>query len=89
MEYRRLPNGSEKEQFSTLGIGMGGIQKSSEREIEDTVRAAIENGINFFDLCAGAANVYAPFGKAIAGQRDKVFFQMHFGAVYDEKGEYG
>lgn len=89
MEYRKLPHGSEKEQFSTLGIGMGGIQKSPEREIEDTVRAAIEKGINFFDLCAGAANVYAPFGKAIAGQRDKVFFQMHFGAVYDEKGEYG
>ena len=58
-------------------------------EIEQIICTAIVNGINFFDLCAGGKNVYRPFGKAIAGQRDKVFFQLHFGAVYNEKGEYG
>lgn len=26
MEYRRLPHGTEKESFSVLGLGMGGIQ---------------------------------------------------------------
>lgn len=45
------------------------------------------NGDN--DECAGAKRVYAPFGRAIAGRRDRVFIQMHFGAVYSEKGEYG
>ena len=87
MEYRQLPHGTER--LGVLGLGMGGIQKSSDDEIEQVVRTAVENGINFFDLCAGGKNVYKPFGKAIAGQRDKVLFQLHLGAVYNEKGEYG
>ena len=89
MEHRKLPHGTEKERFSVLGLGMGGIQGSPGEEIEHTIRHAIENGINFFDLCAGGKSVYAPFGRAIAGQRDKVFLQLHFGAVYNEKGESG
>ena len=89
MEYRRLPHGNEQERFSVVGLGMGGIQKSSDAEIEQIIRTAIASGINFFDLCAGGKNVYRPFGKAIAGRREEVFFQLHFGAVYNEKGEYG
>ncbi len=88
MEYRRLPRGNESERFSVLGLGMGGIQHTPADEIEAIIRKAIRNGINFFDLCAGGA-VYEPFGRAIKGQRDKVFLQVHFGAVYDENGEYG
>lgn len=87
MEYRKLPHGEEK--LGVLGLGMGGIQKCSDAEIEQIIRTAIDHGINFFDLCAGGKNVYEPFGKAIAGQRDKVYFQLHFGAVYNDKGEYG
>lgn len=71
MEYRKLPHGGENERFSVLGIGMGGIQSAGDAEIEQTIRTAIEHGINFFDLCAGAAKVYAPFGRAIAGQTRK------------------
>lgn len=88
MEYRQLPHGSRQEQFSVLGLGMGGIQHTPPEQIEAIIRKAIANGINFFDLCAGGA-VYAPLGRAIAGQREKVFLQVHFGAVYDENGEYG
>ncbi len=87
MEYRTLPRGGE--QISVLGLGMGGIQDNGDVEIERIIRAAIDNGINFFDMCASAKNVYAPFGKAIAGKREKVMFQLHFGAIYNEKGEYG
>ena len=87
MEYRKLPHGDER--LGVLGLGMGGIQNCTDDEIEQVVRTAIAHGINFFDLCAGGKNVYAPFGKAIAGQRNKVFFQLHFGAVYNKKGEYG
>jgi len=88
MEYRKLPRGGEEERFSVLGLGMGGIQHTPAEEIEAIVCKAIDNGINFFDLCAGGA-VYAPFGRAIKGRREKVFLQCHFGAVYDEQGEYG
>ncbi len=88
MEYRQLPHGAPHEKFSVIGLGMGGIQHTPPEEIEAIIRKAIDHGVNFFDLCAGGA-VYAPFGRAIAGQREKVFLQCHFGAVYDEKGEYG
>jgi len=89
MEYRKLPRGSEHERFSTLGLGLGGIHKAGEDEIEHIIRKAIERGVNFFDLCASAKHVYAPFGRAIQGQRDKVYIQLHFGAVYNSQGEYG
>ena len=87
MEYRKLPKGEEK--IGVLGIGLGGIQNAPAEEIEAVVRKAIDNGINYFDACGGGASIYEPFGKAIKGQREKVYFQLHFGAVYNEKGEYG
>lgn len=51
MEYRKLPHGDER--LGVLGLGMGGIQKCSDDEIEQVIRTAITHGINFFDLCAG------------------------------------
>ena len=89
MQYRQLPHGGPNETFSVLGLGMGGIQVSPPEEIEAVVRTAIDNGINFFDLCAGGRSVYEPFGRAIARRREQVFFQLHFGAVYNAKGDYG
>ena len=88
MEYRQLPHGTEKERFSVLGLGMGSIGKTPADEIEAIIRKAIANGINFFDLCA-AGSVYNPLGRAIKDCRDQIFLQCHFGAVYDENGEYG
>lgn len=87
MEYRKLPRDNEK--LSVLGLGMGSIHKAPEDEIENIIRRAIEHGINYFDLCAGSKKVYKLFGNAIKGQREKVFFPLHFGAVYGETGEYG
>ncbi len=87
MEYRKLPKGNEL--INPLGIGLGGIQVIEENEIEKIICKAIDNGINFFDLCGGGSKVYQPFGKAIKNRRDKVYFELHFGAVYDENGDYG
>lgn len=87
IEKRRLPHGTEE--ILPLGLGMGGMQAAPPEEIRQTIETAISHGINFFDLCAGCASVYEPFGKAIRFVRDKVYFQLHFGAVYDASGEYG
>jgi len=88
MEYRQLPHGKEHEKFSVIGLGLGGIGTTAVEEIEAIIRKAIDHGINFFDMCTAGAT-YAPVGRAIAGRREQVFLQVHFGAVYDEKGEYG
>lgn len=86
MEYRKLPHGNE--QLSTIGLGLGNIHLASDDEIEKTLDYAIEQGVNFFDLCGGRVGVYEAFGRAATGRRDKLYTQMHFGAVY-EKDTYG
>ena len=88
MEYRQLPRGKENETFSVIGLGLGGIGTTPVDQIEAIIRKAIDHGINFFDMCTAGAT-YAPLGRAIAGRREQVFLQVHFGAVYDENGEYG
>ncbi len=87
MEYRKLPHGSE--QLSVIGIGTGSLHNSDPQEIENVIREAIDSGVNFFDLCAGGASVYHAVGRAIRDCRSQVYFQLHFGAVYNPKGEYG
>lgn len=71
MEYRALPHGAPTERFSTLGLGLGGIQQAPAAEIRQVIETAIAHGINFFDLCAGAAKTYAPSARpsAAAGSR--------------------
>lgn len=59
MEYRKLPRGNQNERFSVLGLGMGGIGKTPADEIEAIIRKAIDNGINFFDLCTAGDRIAA------------------------------
>ncbi len=86
MEYRTLPHGGEK--ISVLGLGTSSIQAASEKEIEETIRLAAENGINYFDMASSEAKPFVPYGRALADLRNKVYFQIHFGANY-ETGTYG
>lgn len=86
MEYRILPHGGEK--ISILGLGTSSIQASSEKEIEETIACAAENGINFFDMASAEAKPFPAYGRALAGMRDQAYFQIHFGADYTS-GTYG
>ena len=86
MEYRILPRGGEK--ISIIGMGSAVIGSRPEAEIIETVRAAVEHGVNFFDMAGGHAAIFEAYGKALAGIRDKVYLQVHFGANYTT-GEYG
>lgn len=86
MEYRTLPHGGEK--IGVIGMGASVIGARPEGEIIDTVRAAVESGVNYFDLAAGHATVFPAYGKALAGLRKSVYLQIHFGADYTS-GEYG
>lgn len=86
MQYRTLPHGGEK--ISIIGIGSSAIQASSEREIEETLRFAVENGVNYFDMASAEAKPFPAYGRALAGCRKEVHFQIHFGAEY-ASGSYG
>ena len=86
MEYRRLPHGEER--ISILGLGTSSIGMAGEKEIRATVELALERGINFFDMASADAAPFPAYGRAIAGVRDRVYFQLHFGADY-QSGAYG
>lgn len=86
MKYRKLPKGDEL--ISIIGIGGSSINTPSEKEIEETVLMAVDNGVNFFDIALSDAKPFKPYGRAFEGCRDKVYLQVHFGANY-ETGKYG
>ncbi len=86
MEYRKLPRGLEM--VSVLGLGNSSMGGSGAYETEATVALALENGINYFDMAAADAVPFAAFGAAVGSARDKVYYQVHFGALYDS-GVYG
>lgn len=86
MEYRKLPHGEE--QLSILGLGTSSIGMAGEKEIEATMELALEQGVNFFDMASADAAPFPAYGRALTGQREKVYFQIHFGANY-QSGTYG
>ena len=86
MIYRTLPHGGEK--ISIIGLGNSSIGSSGEEETEKTIALALENGVNYFDMAAGDASPFPAYGRAISGCRERVYFQMHFGADY-RSGKYG
>lgn len=86
MEYRRLPKGTEE--ISVLGFGGSSIHQAGEKEAVKTIAAAIERGVNYFDLAVSEAAAFDYYRAAFRGSRDKVYLQMHFGADYSS-GKYG
>ena len=86
MEYRILPHGGER--ISVIGLGTSSLGEADEQEIIETVRMALDHGINYIDMASGHAATFSGVGKAIAERRDQVYLQIHFGADYTS-GEYG
>lgn len=85
MNYRILPHGKDK--ISEIGLGSGGLA-GTEKEIIRVIKAAMEKGINYFDILPSKQETFFAYAKAFEGCREKISMQMHFGAVY-ERGKYG
>lgn len=86
MDYRINRRTGDK--ISVIGLGASSISQSSEKEAVETLKLAFDNGINYFDLAAGDSTCFNYYGKAFKDVRDKVIYQIHFGANY-ETGSYG
>ncbi len=71
--------------WSWEGRQIGWGQIDDEESIR-AIRAAIDLGVNFFDLgdCFGSGHGEYLLGKAIAGRRDKVVISTKFGNVFEE-----
>ena len=90
MEYRTLPHGGEK--ISIIGLGTGVLAEAGENAAAETFTTAFENGINYVDLADGHTALFPGLGNAlkstVAGTREKLYFQMHFGTDYLKGAEY-
>ena len=80
MEYRRLPRGGEE--LSVIGLGTGFNEFPGREEMAETVRTALDAGINLLDLTPWDARAFAAFGDALKGRRGEAHLQMHFGSGY-------
>ena len=86
MEYRI--NRRTGDRISVLGLGSSSIASAGEAEGIETLRLALENGINYYDLATAESINFPTFGKAFARDREKVHYQIHLGAVYGEGKAY-
>ncbi len=87
MEYR--VNRRTGDRVSVLGMGTSVLPYTRRSEAVATLAMAYERGVNYFDLATAESGCFSLFGEALAGVRDKVFYQVHFGASYGEGMSYG
>lgn len=86
MEYRL--NKKTGDRVSVIGLGTSYTSSSTERDAVEALVLAHESGINYADLATAGAKTFDYYGKAFAGVRKEMLYQVHFGANY-ETGEYG
>ena len=87
MEYRTLPHGGEK--IGVIGLGMAGVHHMDERETEETVRLALDEGVNVLDYIPSEDVAFTGYQRALrGGNRQRAFLQVHIGAEYTT-GKYG
>ncbi len=80
MEYRKIPHGDDT--FSTIGIGAGSLELASAEEVENIIRYAMEQGVNFMDTIMNRDTAAEPIARALKGVRSQMKMQIHFGAYY-------
>ncbi len=86
MKYRI--NRKTGDRISEIGIGSSYMFGAGMEEAVKALRKAVEGGINYFDLAAGHGDSFPIYGEALHEYRDRIFYQIHFGADYT-KGDYG
>jgi aryl-alcohol dehydrogenase-like predicted oxidoreductase len=70
---QRRPFGDKPEQLSIIGFGGIVVTGSPQAEANQAVRAAIDRGINYFDVAPSYGDAEERLGPALVGLRDDVF----------------
>ena len=86
MNYR--VNRKTGDRISEIGLGSSYLHEAGKDEGIKALRAAVNGGINYFDLAAGHGASFPIYGEALEEYRSRIFYQIHFGADYT-KGDYG
>jgi predicted aldo/keto reductase-like oxidoreductase len=79
MLYRKA--GKTDMSVSVIGLGAEYLDGKPYETVEETINAALEQGINFMDVFMPGPDVRQKIGKALKGKRDKFIIQGHIGSV--------
>ena len=86
MKYRE--NRKTHDKISEIGFGSAYLFESGMEEGVKALRRAYEGGINYYDLAAGDGKSFPIWKEGLSDVRDKVLYQIHFGADYTNNGTY-
>ncbi len=79
MEYRAL--GNTQKNVSVIGLGCEHLDGKPYSQVEETINAAIEHGINIFDVFMPGKEVRENIAKALGSKRNQVLVQGHIGST--------
>ncbi len=85
MKYRAL--GSTGLQVSEVGLGCEGMIGAAPETVRELVSAALDCGMNFFDLFCAEPEVRSSLGSCLKGRREQVYIQGHVGSCW-QNGQY-
>ena len=79
MDYRSL--GATVERVSVIGLGCEHLDGKPYEQVKATIDAALEYGVNIFDVFMPGTEVRENIRKALGGRRDAVMIQGHIGST--------
>ena len=79
MEYREL--GKTGKQLSTISLGCEFLDRAPYERVKETIDAALDGGINIFDIFMPGTEIRENIAKALGNRRKNVMIQGHCGAT--------
>ncbi len=79
MIYREI--GKTGERASVIGLGCEQLDGKPYSQVEETIRTALEYGVNHLDVFMPGREVRENIAKALGSQREKVHIQGHIGST--------
>jgi uncharacterized protein len=85
MEYTKLGRTGLK--GSVIGIGTEHMRGQPRETVVNTLRTAVENGVNYIDIIYAMPEYLQHMGEGFRGLRDRVLLTAHLGST-DKDGQY-
>lgn len=79
MEYRNL--GKTGKRVGVIGLGCENLDGKPYKQVNETVNAALEYGVNIFDVFMPGKEVRENIAKALGGRRSEIMIQGHIGST--------